>query len=184
MGRTVQLQSGPGRELPVGLVHDDQSRRGATDGGDRRRRLGPAGRVVRRAQERDVGTRLAEQRDRVVAIDLEIVVAGALDDRGAGDTGDVRVQGVGRFEEERATAGAAEGQQEALQDLVGPVGTEDLWRGDPVQCGNRLAELGGAAGRDSGGTRRPRARRAARPATPSGGGSGDSFVLSRTSAST
>ena len=95
-----------------------------------------------------------------------------------------RVQGVGRLEEGDRAPGPAVGEQQALEHLVGAVGAEDLVGRRPRGVGQRLAQLGGLpvgvavevdVAEAAAGT--PRAR-------PSGGGNGDSLVLSRTSTST
>ena len=61
---------------------------------------------------------------------------------GAGDHGDMPVQRVGGLEEGRRPTRAAVGEQEALQDLVGPVGAEQLIGSDPVRPGHRGPQLG------------------------------------------
>ena len=52
---------------------------------------------------------------------------------GAGDAGDVGVEGIGRLEDSHGAAGAAIGQAQGLDDLVGPVPGQDLFRPHPVE---------------------------------------------------
>jgi hypothetical protein len=57
----------------------------------------------------------------------------------------VGVQGVGRLEHGHGAAGAAEGQQQALEHLVGAVGAEDLLGTDAVDLRQRRAQRPGPA---------------------------------------
>ena len=81
---------------------------------------------------------------------------------GAGDAGDVGVQGVGRLEDGDRPPVAAVGQAQGLEDLVRPVPHQDLLGPDAVQ----LAD-GGAQGRGLAvGVAVERRRRPAPPGTP------------------
>ncbi len=55
---------------------------------------------------------------------------------------DVAVQGVGRLEDGRRTPGPAVGEQQALEDLVGPVGAEQLGGIAAVELGQGAAQGG------------------------------------------
>ena len=84
------------------------------------------GGVVGRAEERDGRRRLGEDAPHLVEVEGEVVGALADGDAGAGDAGDVAVQRVGGLEHGRRAAGAAVGEAQRLEHLVGAVGGEDL----------------------------------------------------------
>ncbi len=73
-------------------------------------------------------------------VQREVLVAPAVDPRGAGAGGEQRVHRVRRGEAERGAPGAAEGLQQLLLDLVGAVGRPDVGAGQPVP------EVGGEVG--------------------------------------
>ena len=103
----------------------------------RRRVVGQPGRVVGRAEEGDGRLRRRRARRRTRSRSREkSAPALALDHRGPGEVGDVGVQGVGRLERRPTDRpGAAVGQAERLQHLVGAVGAEDLVGPHTVQVG-------------------------------------------------
>ena len=92
---------------------------------------GGAGRVVRRAEEDDVGPVLGDARAAAVGVEGEVLAARPGDPAGAGAAGDERVHRVRRLEAQRGAAGPAEGLQQLLDDLVGAVGRPDLARRRP-----------------------------------------------------
>ena len=55
------------------------------------------------------------------------------------------VQRVGRFEGQHRATGAGEREQHRLEDLVGAVGTEDLFGADPMKIANGGPQRSGAA---------------------------------------
>src|SRR5262245_66600694 len=71
-------------------------------------------------------------------IDREVRCPLPQDDRGTGDSGDMRVQRVRGLEERRGTPGAAKGEQQRLEHLVRSVSAEQ-----PL---DRLVELLGERG--------------------------------------
>ena len=77
-----------------------------------------------------------------VQVEKEVARPLAGDDRGGGHPGDVPVQRVGGLEQGHLAARPAVGQQQRLEDLVRPVGTEDLLGADPVAVGQRPAQTG------------------------------------------
>ena len=87
-----------------------------------------AGRVVRRAQEDDVGAASLDLGRRALGVDGEVVPTLARDPGGAGAAGQQRVHRVRRREPERGAPGTAEGLQDVLQDLVGAVRRPELIR--------------------------------------------------------
>ena len=143
-----QRQRGVRRELAVGLV-DDQERvvrtRHPEHGLHRRFVVDHAGRVVRRAEERDRRIRLAKHSGHLVEVDREVGGALAGGDRGAHDPGDVRVQCVGRFPHRGGATRPAVREQQCLEYFVRSVGGEDLFGRDAVQIGDAAAQLGGTA---------------------------------------
>jgi len=169
-----QVECRPWRELRVGLVDNEDPWDEGEHGTDAVARLEAACRVVRRAEEGDrrAGRSVHAGRgcDRSFnfgRIHDERVVALAGDKGRAGEQGDVGVKRVRRLEHRRGPAGAAVGEQDALDHLVRAVGAEHLCRLNAVVGGQRLAERGRFPGRDSGAGRRVATRRPApRPEHP------------------
>ena len=131
--------SSTGLELDVGLVEDDRdvARDALAEGGDLRRRQVGAGRVVRVADDRQLGRGGHLGRHRVEVVDL------ALGERHAdlarpGQRRQVRVHREGRPGVEDLGAGLAERLGSGEQDLAGAVAD-----GDPPGLG--LVALGDAA---------------------------------------
>ena len=141
----AQVQRRPVRELAVGLVHHHQPGRTRQHVTHQTRGFDPARRVVRRAQERD--DRRAPPQGGIHLLGGQREVLRTLDrhHRRAGQAGDVAVQRVGGLEGEHLARRPAVGEQQRLQDLVGPVGAEHLRRLDPVVLGDRLSQLGAVA---------------------------------------
>ena len=65
----------------------------------------------------------------------------ALDDRRAGDPGDLGMHLVGRLERGDRPTGARVGEQHRLQHLVGTIGDEHLRGIDAVALGDRTAQF-------------------------------------------
>ena len=139
----AQGERAPARELTVRLIDDDEARGRLENSDHGPLRLGPAGRVVGRAQEGDLGLRAGQEGPRRLGVDAEVLRPPALDHGGPGQPADVRVQGIGRLEHRGPAAGPPVRQQEALQHLVGAVGAEHLLGRHPVQRGDGGAQLGG-----------------------------------------
>ena len=162
------------RELAVGLVDDHEPGRGVEDRLDRRRRLDGARRVVRAAEEHDLGLLALDDRDRVVG-DRSTKSSR----RGAVTTSVPVMRAmwlcsayVGSNTSARRP-GPAVGEQERLEHLVGAVGGEDPRRpagrvGAPIA----RAQLGRGAVRVPVQRRVARARRATRRRTPAAAGTG------------
>ncbi len=127
-------------ELGVRLVDDDHAGRGRADGVDRGERQRRAGRVVRRGDEHQVGLLGLDRGDALIRVQPEVGPPAGGDPAGPGGLRDQRVHGVRRLEAERAAAGAAEGEQDLLQHLVGPV------RGPRVRAGQAVPEVAGEGG--------------------------------------
>ncbi|GAA3067833.1 hypothetical protein GCM10020000_60250 [Streptomyces olivoverticillatus] len=94
--------------------------------------------------KKHVGPVLGDGGDSRVDVDGEVVAARAGEPAGAGAARDQRVHGVGGLEAEGGAAGAAEGLQQLLEDLVGAVGGPDVRLGDLVARGT--GEVGGEFG--------------------------------------
>ncbi|OEI67229.1 hypothetical protein Cus16_3130 [Curtobacterium sp. ER1/6] len=118
-----------GHELRVGLVDHDDAVRRVVGGADRLDVERGARGVVRAAEEHDVRTVLGDGRDHRLRGDAELVVALRRDPPRAGAGGEDRVHRVGGREAEHRAARAAEGLEELLEDLVGPVRRPELLRG-------------------------------------------------------
>ncbi len=138
-----------GANCRVGLVDNEDPWDEGEHGTDAVARLEAACRVVRRAEEGDrrAGRSVHAGRgcDRSFnfgRIHDERVVALAGDKGRAGEQGDVGVKRVRRLEHRRGPAGAAVGEQDALDHLVRAVGAEHLCRLNAVVGGQRLAERG------------------------------------------
>lgn len=135
-------------ELDVRLVGDDHGRlgvlRGLVEGADRVGGDRVAGGVVGGGDEDDVGAVLGDGPGGVGLVEGEVVAAGSVDPAGAGAPGDERVHRVRGLEAERGAAGAAEGLEELLDDLVGAVGGPDVRQGHRVLAGT--GEVGGERG--------------------------------------
>lgn len=126
-------------EFAVRLVDDDHRRLGrlgrlvqredgvGVDGG--------AGGIVGRGDEDDVGAVLGDDLPGRIDIDGEVLVARSGDPAGAGGAGDEGVHGVRGLEADRGTSRAAEGLEQLLEHLVGPVGGPDVGEGDLVVGG-------------------------------------------------
>ncbi len=114
-----------------------------------------------------------------VEVERKVGGAFAFHHGGAADARQMTVELVGGLEGGDAASGPGIREQQRLQNFVRTVRREHLLGHHAVQIGDRLAELAGGAV----GVAMPRDRatvprsRASRHAT--GGGSGDSFVLSR-----
>ena len=153
--RPGSLATGPGRRQRSRADHVEncpyasstmtRPGRALEHGGDGLGGLGATGRVVGRAQERDVGPFGGDEAARVVAVDEEVVVADALHHFGPRDARDVRVERVRGLEQCRPAARSAEGEQEGLEHLVGAVGAEDLV--GPTPCSPATAWRSSVAGR-------------------------------------
>ena len=116
-------------------------------------------------------------------VEGEIGGALPLGHRGARDPCDVAVQRVGGFEHRDAPPGAAVGETEGLEDLVGAVGGEDLVGVDIVERGDGRAQLArGTVGVPV--PFHPPQLVGERVDEAGGGGTGASLVLSRTFTST
>ncbi len=123
-------------ELGVRLVDDDQGAVGGVvhrlDHVEGQRR---AGRVVRRAEEHDVGPVPPHLLDGGCRVEVERSparhAAHPVDPGRAGRRGDDRVHRVRRGESERRAAGAAERLQQVQQNLVRAVARPDLLGGHP-----------------------------------------------------
>ncbi len=89
--------------------------------GDRRAR-----RVVRGAEEDEIGLLALDRRDDGLGAERVVRVALGRQPAGAGAGGDDRVHRVGRREAQHAAPGAAERLQQLLDDLVRPVRRPDL----------------------------------------------------------
>ena len=118
-------------ELGVRLVDDDQRALGrVVDGRDHVEVERRAGRVVRRAEEHDVGPVPPHLLDGGCRVEVERsaarYAAHPVDPRRAGRRGDDRVHRVGRGEAERGATGAAERLQQVQEDLVRAVARPDL----------------------------------------------------------
>ena len=90
----------------------------------------------------EVADRPAEERHEpataprdALEIEGEVAVPVPLHHAGAGDAGDVAVQGVGGLERGRLAARSPIGEQQGLQHLVGAVGAEHLAGLDAVELG-------------------------------------------------
>ena len=122
----------------------------------------------------------------IPAIEREVVAPVDLDGAGAGDLGDVGVEGVGRLEGQHRPPGAPVRQAQRLEHLVRSVGREHVGRRRRRRAPGRVRSRRCAAGapsridRDSGASRCRRAPAGARPTNSAGGGSGASLVFSRT----
>ncbi len=79
----------------------------------------------------------------MVQVDREVVVAFALDGPGAGDPGQMAVECIGRLERQNRSARAGKGEQNGLQDLVGPVRNEDLIGSESVELADPRPQGGG-----------------------------------------
>ena len=95
-----------------------------------------------------------------------------LDDRGAGEPGDVAVQLVRRLERGHRAARAGVGEQQRLQHLVRSVGREHLIRPHAVQRGDLGAQARWPPGRGSGATRTRDSSAANASRHAAGGGDG------------
>ena len=142
-----QRQRGPrvaGRELLIGLVDDHDAVGGVVHCFDDVEPEGGAGRIVRRAQEHDVGPGLRDLRGGVLRGERVVHPARAGHVRRAGRTGQQRIHRVGRGEPERGASRAGERLQQVLQHLVGAVGRPDLIGGETVTevIGEALAQRG------------------------------------------
>ena len=104
-------------ELDVRLVDDDEGVGPPGEGRHRVHRLRVPGRVVRRADEHDVGSRADGRRDAVLR-EREAVAQRQRHDVGLRQPRDPRVQEVRGFEHRGAPAGAAVRLEELRQDLV------------------------------------------------------------------
>lgn len=78
-------------------------------------------------------------------VDGEVLVAGAGDPAGAGAARDEVVHRVRGLEADRGAAGAAEGLEQLLDDLVGAVGRPDVGGGQREVSGG-AAQIGGQFG--------------------------------------
>ena len=78
---------------------------------------------------------VGHQRHDVIGDQSVVDVTGASKNVGPCDAGDLGVHGVRRLEHRSRPTRAAVGQQQALEDFVGPVGSEDLHRGYPMGFG-------------------------------------------------
>ena len=146
-----ELERAPRRELAVGLVDDDEvvavGREQRLDGGGG---LDGAGGVVGAAHEHDRRRVLLDERTGDGGIDREVGASLPHHHLGAGDPGDVRVQRVRGLEHRGAPPGAAVGEQQRLQHLVGTVGAEQALGGLAEVRAERVAQARARRGRDSG----------------------------------
>jgi hypothetical protein len=76
----------------------------------------------------------------MVRIHPEQSIAGAAFNLGPREAGNVSVQGVSRLEHHGRTARTSIGEEKALQNLVRPVGAEDLLRSDSMMGCDRHAK--------------------------------------------
>ena len=119
---------------------------------------------------------------RGVGIDREVGAPLPHHDLGAGDAGDVGVQRVRGLEHRGAPPGAAVGEQQRLEHLVGAVGAEQPGGRLPEVGAERVAQRAGAAVGVAV-QRAPRSSSSQRSTNSGGGANGLSLVLSRTATS-
>ena len=184
-----ELERAPRRELAVGLVDDEQR----ADFGPRPRAAARRSRAARPCRSGCSGC----TRTRPTAASTRTSVDRARRRRSRSRrrarrprprspviARDLRVQRVGRLEDQRAPAGAAVGEQQRLQHLVAAVRAEQALARLTEERAERVAQLVRAAI----GIAVPVDRRAARPRSAStnsaGGAYGLSLVLRRTGTST
>ena len=135
-----QADRRPVGELAVGLVYHHQAGRDVHDGAHVGLRLHQPGGVVRRAEEGDDRVGSGAHPAHLVEVQGEVAASLSFDHRRTRDPGDVAVELIGGLEGRHRAAGAGEGEQQRLQDLVGAVGREDLRRFHAVQGGDRLTQ--------------------------------------------
>ena len=137
-------------ELGVRLVDHDDPGRCRADRLDHVESERRARRVVGRGQQDDVGPLLLDQREGVVELDAEVVVASTSDPAGRGVAGVLRVHRVRRGERQGRTLRAAERLQDVQHDLVGAVGGPDPACAQPVPEVRRQAPHGARVASRSG----------------------------------